>query len=168
VVAPFGARKVGCGTRRDFFPPPEVDRIERGGYCEFVGLHVNEGLATWCAFDLVRGVAVRVERFSGRYLAHAPTVSAPTAARYARESQSERGAVRDIVTYRALAGRPLAQIVALSNVLWETEPPQPPLVFDVYNRIELRDGLDDKALGGMCNLDGTAGLIERLLQSLFV
>lgn len=166
VAEPFGLRKRGVGARRSAAAPPEIAGISRGGYTESIGLHVNEGYASWCGFDLDRGVVVKVVSFSGACLAQAPRVSAATPTSYARETQGERGPVRAVVSYRALAGEGLARVVALANVLWETEPLALSHATDVYHRVELLDGSEGKSMGGCGVLQGPAGRLARLLNSL--
>ena len=54
--------------------PDEVKQIERGVYVEFIGLSVNDGVASWMGVNLEKNELFQVNRFAGPHLRRVPTI----------------------------------------------------------------------------------------------
>jgi hypothetical protein len=163
----FGADKTETCSRATglyFEPPEELRSIKRGAYSEFVGLSINEGLASWVGFDLDRCEAVMVRYFGGENIDYAPkTPDGPTRTR----RQLDNGASLEVITRMLLEQAKLIELVNLANGLWSANNYWNEMATDIHNAIVLLDGDTAKELGGPGLLVGGAAQLKSALEGLF-
>ncbi len=165
----FGIEKGDTIERPDvlFFPPPaEVDGIRRGVFHEYIGLFINDGFASWTAFDLDRQEAVRIVRYRGDKLRFAPEETPPEGKKV-RQIIAGMETV-DIVTRKQLDAAHLNRLVFLANELWVSHLWFPDFATDIHNAIILLDGKTMKTIGGPGLLPpGAADALGKELRALF-
>ena len=144
--------------------PDEVKLIKRGIYVEFVGLSINDGIASWIGVDLDRGELFQVNRFAGQHLKRAPTITT-TENHFVRETKTERFHWIDVVRKRILPADALGEIVCLANELWVSKPSQTSFISDVFNELRLVDGVTNRGIGGMRSLPQEAQAFETKIRS---
>jgi hypothetical protein len=144
--------------------PDEVKQIERGVYVEFVGLSVNDGVASWIGVNLEKNELFQVNRFAGPHLRRVPTIVG-NQNHFLRETKAEKIHWIDVVQKRKLPADALDEIICSANVLWTMRSTPPPFSSDVFNELRLVDGHSYKGIGGMGPLSMPAQEFKELLRS---
>ena len=165
----FGVGKVNVCTRepcRSFTPPEEIARISRGVYAEFIGLFINDGIASWLGADIDNAELIEVRRFAGRRLGSAPQGSANGEEGYVRETKTDRVHWIEVVRRRRITQEEVAELICAANLLWSAGRIASRQRTDVHNALFLVDGDSTKSFGGPGELDGEARAMRERLRAL--
>ena len=173
---PFGPQKVHTRKRSEcspFTPPPQLQRIKRGGYSEYVGFLINDGYACWEGFDLDTGEIVRVERYAGPQLASG--LSEIFGLEILKGLKTFRISLKfwtqplsiEIITKKHIKKERLTELIFLANELWSSGERYLIMAADVHNALILVDGDEGKIFGGPGILEGSADQVKTMLQVLF-